>query len=117
MLLQRNGHGDIEKASEMVKEAIEITSRVGMPPLLKKLETLNVELAKRSGRNVLPAGLSKRELEVLKLASIGMTNSQIADELFISTYTVVRHVSNIMSKAQVSSRTEAGLWAERNDLL
>ena len=88
-----------------------------MPPLKAKLESLLDDLLKHAGKASLPAGLSKREVEVLKLVAVGMTNARIADELFISTHTVVRHVSNIMSKTESSSRTEAGLFAERNGLL
>ncbi len=117
LLMGRNGSGDLELAKELIGEALAITDRLGMPPLKSKLDEFNVELSKRMGRNVLPAGLSRRELEVLKLVAAGMTNGRIADELFISTHTVVRHVSNIMSKTGSSSRTEAGLFAERNGLL
>lgn len=55
--------------------------------------------------------LSAREMEVLKLAARGMTNREIADELFISTRTVQVHLSNIFSKMGVGSRTEAVLLA------
>ena len=101
----------------LVDEAVEIVDRLGMPPLKTKLGSLSDELLKRAGKPINPAGLSKREVEVLRLVATGMTNGRIADELFISTHTVVRHVSNIMSKTGSSNRTEAGLFAERNDLL
>jgi NarL family two-component system response regulator LiaR len=55
----------------------------------------------------LRADLTTRELEVLNLMSRGFTNSQIAMELIISRATVKYHVSNILSKMSVSSRTEA----------
>ena len=51
--------------------------------------------------------LSKRELEVLKLASKGLSNQQIADELSLSLRTVQAHLGHIFDKLGVSSRTEA----------
>jgi len=51
--------------------------------------------------------LSDRELEVLKLATRGLSNQQIADELCLSLRTVQAHLGHIFNKLQVSSRTEA----------
>ena len=53
--------------------------------------------------------LSKRERQVLKLISKGMSNSEIADSLFISPRTVKFHVSAIFNKLDVKNRTEAAL--------
>jgi DNA-binding NarL/FixJ family response regulator len=55
--------------------------------------------------------LSDRETEVLKLAAKGMTNMEIANELSLSVRTVQGHLSNIFSKMQVGSRTEAVIQA------
>ena len=61
-----------------------------------------------------PAGvISAREAEVLELLALGRTNRQIADELVISQQTVARHVHNLLSKLDVSNRTEAAAWAAR----
>jgi NarL family two-component system response regulator LiaR len=57
--------------------------------------------------------LSDREMEVLKLAARGMTNMEIANELALSVRTVQGHLSNIFSKMQVGSRTEAVILALR----
>ena len=57
------------------------------------------------------AGLSPRELEVLRLVAAGKTNQAIAAELFISERTVERHVSNILAKLGVGSRTAAAAYA------
>jgi DNA-binding CsgD family transcriptional regulator len=53
------------------------------------------------------AGLSGRELEVLRLVAEGMTNRQIAERLFISEKTAATHVSNILGKLQAASRAQA----------
>jgi DNA-binding NarL/FixJ family response regulator len=63
-----------------------------------------------------PFGLTPREREVLALVSTGRTNRQIADELFISESTAGVHVSNILGKLGVATRTEAAAIAVRLDL-
>ena len=61
--------------------------------------------------------LTRRELEVLELMAEGMTNRQIAAQLAISRYTVNAHVSNVLSKLSVSSRTQAVAVALQRKLL
>lgn len=62
----------------------------------------------------LPAGaLTVREREVLTLLGLGLSNREIGARLFISHKTVSVHVSAILAKLHVSSRTQAAVWAER----
>ncbi|MGA9287746.1 MAG: response regulator transcription factor [Anaerobacillus sp.] len=61
--------------------------------------------------------LTKREKEVLLLIGEGKTNSQIAEDLFIGLKTVKTHVSNILSKLNVSDRTQAAVYAIRNGIV
>jgi predicted ATPase/DNA-binding CsgD family transcriptional regulator len=63
-----------------------------------------------------PGGLSPREAEVLKLVAKGLTNAQIAKELFISPRTVHRHLNSIYSKLDVGSRAAATRFALEHDL-
>ena len=60
-----------------------------------------------------PFGLTAREREVLALVATGQTNRRIADALFISESTAGVHVSNILGKLGVTSRTEAAAVAVR----
>jgi DNA-binding CsgD family transcriptional regulator len=62
-------------------------------------------------------GLTKRELEVLRLLSAGETNRQIAESLVLSVRTVDRHVSNIYAKLGVSSRAAATGYAHAHGLV
>ena len=62
---------------------------------------------------IIGAGLTKREIEVLLLLSHGGDNRQIAADLFISTSTVKNHVSNILLKLQLGNRIEAAVYAVR----
>jgi DNA-binding CsgD family transcriptional regulator len=66
--------------------------------------------------DAMPAGLSAREIEVLRLLTAGRTDSEIADVLFISRRTAATHVRHIYDKLGVSSRAEAAAWAVRHDL-
>lgn len=61
--------------------------------------------------------LTEREMEVLKLVVQGQSNQQIAEALVITIATVKAHVSNILSKLQVSSRTEASAYAIKHKLV
>ena len=58
-----------------------------------------------------PGGLTRREVEVLRLAARGLTTSQIADRLYISPKTADHHIQHIYSKIRVSTRAAAALWA------
>lgn len=60
--------------------------------------------------------LTKREYEVIRLISKGHNNKEIAVELFISEKTVKNHVSNIFKKIKVTDRTQAALYAIKNNI-
>ena len=60
-----------------------------------------------------PDPLTDREVDVLKLVARGRSNQEIADALVISVATVYSHVSNILSKLHLASRTQAALYALR----
>lgn len=59
--------------------------------------------------------LTDREMDVLSLLAKGMTNKEIAQRLFLSVRTVEAHLQNIYGKLNVSSRTEAALWAVQHE--
>ena len=64
-----------------------------------------------------PAGLSERELDVLRLVARGFTSREIAERLSISRRTAEHHVDHIYTKVGVSSRAAAALFAMEHDLL
>jgi len=61
--------------------------------------------------------LTERELEILTLLAQGLSNNDIASKLFVTVPTVKYHVTNILSKLNVQSRTEAVLVAMKHRLV
>ena len=73
---------------------------------------LNVRLAERDLKE-----LTRREIEVLKMIAAGSSNKEIASVLNISERTVKNHISNIFKKIDVSDRTQAAVFAIKNDII
>jgi DNA-binding CsgD family transcriptional regulator len=62
-------------------------------------------------------GLTRRELEILRLVSEGHSNAELARQLWVTEQTIKFHLSNIYRKLDVANRTEASRWAQLNGLL
>ncbi|HEY7069025.1 MAG TPA: response regulator transcription factor, partial [Acidimicrobiales bacterium] len=109
-LAARNRPGDEARAAELLNLAGDEATRSPLPPI-----------AARSGpaaaaRAPIPAALTPREVEVLRLVADGLANKQIALRLRVSEKTAKTHVSNILAKLGVSARTQAATWAVREGL-
>jgi two-component system NarL family response regulator len=89
------------------------------PSMAAKLLAEFTALARRADeRQALPVPrLTERELEVLRLVAQGLSNREIAGELYISENTVKNHVRNILEKLHLHSRMEAVVYAVREKLL
>ena len=103
--------GDTDTAGMELDAARRVFDRLGARPDLVRLDE---PAGKRASR---PDGLSVREIEVLRLVAAGKTNRAIAAELVISERTVDRHVSNILTKLDVASRSAATAYAYEHDVL
>jgi DNA-binding CsgD family transcriptional regulator len=109
--------GRRDEAKAEVEAAHATALRLGAEPLLAAVEALarrgrlDLGLAAPSSQD--GAGLTPRELEVLRLVAAGRSNGQIAEALFISRKTASVHVSNILGKLGVHTRTEAAAEAHR----
>lgn len=81
------------------------------------IPVLNAKMIDRKHDSALIEDLTRRELEVLKLLAVGKYNKEVAEELEISERTVKNHVSNIFKKIHVTDRTQAAVFAIRNNLI
>lgn len=81
------------------------------------IPVLNMGLINKEESSQTLEGLTKREIEVLKLITEGLFNKEIAYKLSISERTVKNHVSNIFKKINASDRTQAAVFAIRNGLV
>jgi DNA-binding NarL/FixJ family response regulator/tetratricopeptide (TPR) repeat protein len=101
--------GRMTDAHEQSQLAGDVARQLGAKPLLDEVGGADAGMG--------PAALTARETEVLALLAEGRTNRQLARELYISEKTVSVHVSNILAKLGVRSRTEAAAVAHRDGLL
>lgn len=77
------------------------------PAIARKVLNRFASMSGESRKRELPKTLTEREIEVIRLASRGLSNQDIAKELFLSLRTVQAHFDHIFNKLQVGSRTEA----------
>ena len=117
-----NGYLLKEISVEEVAEAIRAVSQgqsLISPSMASKLLNEFTALVRRAeGRDQLPTPtLTTREIEILRLVAKGMSNREIADELFISENTVKNHVRNILEKLHLHNRMEAVIYAVKERLL
>ena len=104
------------ESTELKKAIISIVSGENFiqPDLIP---LLNARLIKRDHDYDKIESLTKRELEVLIQIAKGLFNKEIADSLLISERTVKNHISSIFRKIDVSDRTQAAVFAIRNNLI
>ena len=103
---------DEDSAGLEIDAAKSVFERLGAAPDLARIELL---------MKGAPAGdthrLTPRELQVLRLVAAGKTNAAVATELFLSERTIERHLSNIFTKLDLSTRTAATAWAYAHGLI
>ncbi|HEV2073123.1 MAG TPA: tetratricopeptide repeat protein, partial [Thermomicrobiales bacterium] len=94
-------------------EAFDEAWAIGLPLSLEDAVAEASGIAARIGadRESLPAGLSNRESEVLRLVATGLTNAQIAEALYLSPHTINAHLNRIYHKLGVTSRSGATRFA------
>lgn len=105
------------KTSRASNIADAIRATYGGESVLEPKVTGKMMTKMRAKEETLPHDyLTDREFEILLLIAEGKSNQEIADDLFIALKTVKTHVSNILSKLEVSDRTQAVIYAFRHEL-
>jgi NarL family two-component system response regulator LiaR len=108
-ILKDTGPDDLVRAIRQVHR--------GEPTLEPEIaRKLLFELAQPSRQPPTPQPLTGREMDVLRLIAQGQSNREIAEELVLSETTVRTHVSNILGKLHLASRTQAALYALKEGL-
>ncbi len=109
--------GDTAAAARGLEAARAICELLGARPALARADTLAARIGATEGAApAFPAGLSAREIEVLRLIADGHTNREIADALFLSVHTVSAHVRTILAKTDADNRTAAAAFARAHGL-
>lgn len=89
----------------------------GDPPSRSgQLRRMAGQMTRRETNTDLGVPLTPREIQVLRLITMGLSNQEIADTLEISVETVKEHVQNLLRKLSVNDRTQAAVWALRHGL-
>ncbi|MGD8863589.1 MAG: response regulator transcription factor, partial [Myxococcales bacterium] len=109
--------GDADGEEVQRRAARAELERLGAAPDLAGLSPAGSPASGPASKRASGHGLSPRELEVLKLVAAGHTNRAIAKVLSVSVKTVDRHVSNIFTKLDVSSRAAATAYAYEHGLV
>jgi DNA-binding CsgD family transcriptional regulator/tetratricopeptide (TPR) repeat protein len=117
--------GEREEALERLRDSYLTARKLGAKPLAadaaREVEALGESVVRRLGRRAARdangAGLTGRELEVMRLVAVGRTNREIAQQLFLSPRTVDMHVRNILRKLSCRTRVEAAHRASELGLL
>ena len=117
--------GEREAALDMLGSAYRTARKLGARPLAAEAtrevaargESVTERLGARAAAHADGPGLTRRELEVVRLVAVGRTNREIATELFLSTRTVDMHVRNVLRKLDSRSRVEAAHRAGELNLL
>jgi DNA-binding NarL/FixJ family response regulator len=112
-LLKSARGSDVVAAIRAVREGESVLHPSIIAMLLKRAMGIQIEENKFRGKEK----LTEREVEVLRLAALGMSNKEIAGKLSVTVRTVKAHISNVFSKMDVASRTEAILKAMREGWL
>jgi DNA-binding NarL/FixJ family response regulator len=128
---QQTGRAD--EAAEHLREAQALATQIASPKWTARVQAAQDELAAGAATNgpaggatshkqetgrasPLPGNLTRRQADVLRMLAAGLSNKQIAAELYLSTATVERHLATIYAKLGVGGRVEAARFAIENGL-
>jgi DNA-binding NarL/FixJ family response regulator len=117
LLARSASHDDRARSADLVRQALSVGQALGMRPLQAYALTVAPRPAAGEAPPVVrPAGLTEREMDVIRLVAAGKPDRAIAGELSISVRTVGNHVSRILSKTASANRTEVATYALRHGI-
>jgi DNA-binding CsgD family transcriptional regulator/tetratricopeptide (TPR) repeat protein len=106
-LLRREEPGDRAEALRLLDATSPEAERLEMAPFIRRITALRVAPTTTDPESP----LSRRELQVVQLVARGLTNRQIAEELFVSERTAENHVQHILAKLGLRNRTQIATWS------
>jgi len=115
VLSEGGSAGERDEGTSLLHEALALAQKHGLPPVESRVREClkRLEPAAVSDR---AAGLTEREVEILRLLAAGKTDKEIAYTLHITAKTASNHVGNILRKVGAGNRTEAARFATRHRL-
>ena len=96
--------GVTNEAASLLNEVRDICGPIGAAPTLARVDALAARLTSEPSARRYPAGLTSREVDVLRLLPRGLSNAEIAEALFVSPRTIQSHLSNLYGKLGVGGR-------------
>ena len=109
--------GRLAEALNSIADARAILAPLRAAPALGRADALAARLSPAAARSAgYPAGLTAREVDVLRLVAAGRSNRDIADALYLSVRTVERHITNIYTKIDARNRVDAAAFVARHGL-
>jgi DNA-binding CsgD family transcriptional regulator len=112
--------GDVTVAKTAIDDVGAICTPMNALPALARAERVAAEIAQsemsRTVNRTTVAGLTPREIDVLRLVATGLSNGEIAEQLYLSPNTVKVHVARILAKVGVRNRAAATEFALRNGI-
>jgi len=109
--------GAADEAVPLLNEVRDICAPLGAVPVLSRVDALASRLTAEPVAESYPAGLTRREVDVLRLLPRGLSNAEIATALFVSPRTVQTHLSNLYTKLGITGRAEAIAFAISHSLV
>jgi len=114
--MAEHGRAGAASARALLEEAVALGEQFGSQTVARQVRERLRQLARMGTRPHLPAGLSLREAEVLRLVAQGLSNREIAEALVISERTVANHLASIFNKTLADNRAAATAFALRHGL-
>jgi DNA-binding CsgD family transcriptional regulator len=108
--------GKVDEATTCINEVRQTCAALSAAPTLARVEARAARLTARPADEPYPAGLTQREVEVLRLLPRGLSNAEIGAMLFLSPRTVQTHLTNLYGKLGVNGRAEAVAYAMAHGL-